>query len=137
MATLKTINGYPYIDSLTSDAPTSRTVAITSGQALSAASAALTGATLVGVVTPAAWTAADMTFQASWDGGVTYADVYDEATEYTIGTGVIATAASRYFAVNSAMFYGATNVKVRSGTGAAPVNQGAGRTVTLIARGLA
>jgi hypothetical protein len=102
-------------------------VVIGSGQALSG-EADLEGRVLVGVVIPAAWSAANLTFQGAAAPGGTFQDVYDDAgTEY-----VVTAAASRHIAVQvlEALQY----VKVRSGTAGTPVNQVAERTVTLITK---
>ena len=106
------------------------TAVIANGQSLSAA--ALTdGAELVGMVMPAAWTTANITFQASADGS-TYNDLYDQyGTEINVPAG-----ASRYIALNPGDFAGIKSVKVRSGTTGAPVAQGAERTVQLVAEEL-
>lgn len=89
----------------------------------------LGGATLVGIVMPAAWTAANLTFQGSVD-GVTYNEITDSA-----GTAVSVTAAAaRYIPINPATLPGLQYVIVRSGTSGAAVNQTAARTITLVTR---
>lgn len=88
----------------------------------------LGNAKLVGIQMPAAWTAASLTFQGSWD-GVTYADIYDNATERTYTV-----AASRFLALNVGDWVGIRYIKVRSGTSGTPVNQGAARSITLLAQ---
>lgn len=76
---------------------------------------------------PAAWTTADLTVQASFD-GTTFSDMYlDDATEMVIKAG-----ASRWIVLNITRFLGVRNIKLRSGTSASPVNQGAARTIYLI-----
>lgn len=83
--------------------------------------------TLAGIVVPASWTAANLTFQASAD-GVTYSNLFD-------GFGVEVTAsaaASRFIALNAADFAGVRALRVRSGTSGTPVNQGADRVLTLV-----
>jgi hypothetical protein len=82
------------------------------------------------IITPAAWTAAAITFQASPD-GVTYYDLWFNDAEYTIASATVATAAARSIVLDPAVFYGIRYLKLRSGTSAAPVNQGAARTITL------
>ena len=80
-----------------------------------------------GLVLPAEWDAADVTFQVSVDGGVTYYNMYDDAdNEYVVQAG-----ASRYVALNPSDFAGVSNVKIRSGTAGTPVNQTGAVTVTL------
>ncbi len=96
-----------------------------------ALSAALnvSGATVIGIAMPAAWTAANLTFQASVDGS-TYNDVYDDAgAEYTVTA-----AAARYIILDPADFAGFRFLKIRSGTTGTPVNQVAARTLVLNAR---
>ena len=84
---------------------------------------------LVGMVLPAAWTAANITLQGAADNAVsTFNNLYDvEGTEVTI-----VASASRYVALVPADFAGLKAVKVRSGTNAVPVNQGGDRSITLV-----
>lgn len=85
----------------------------------------------IAIVTPAAWTAANLSFQVSHDGGTTFNDFYDDG-----GNEVLVTAsASRFIALPPRIFAGVTNIKVRSGTSAVPVNQGGTRTLVLVGRG--
>lgn len=85
---------------------------------------------LVGIVMPATWTAANLTFQVSDDAGTTYNNLYDD-----LGTEVTVTAAaSRYIALDPAVFAGINYLKVRSGTSGSAVNQGGDRTITLVTR---
>lgn len=83
---------------------------------------------LFAIEMPSAWTAAVLTFQGSYD-GATFLDLYDDA-----GTEISFTVdASRYVLIRTpAQFFGLKQVKVRSGTSAAAVNQGVARTVNLI-----
>jgi hypothetical protein len=106
------------------------TVTIANGTALSAA-VDLTAFTLVAIQLPAGWTAASLTFQAAND-NQNFGDVYDKSGEYTF----LAVDVSRYLVCDPTAFAGIRYLKVRSGTGAAPVNQGADRVLTLILRGL-
>ena len=89
------------------------------------------GLMLVGLEMPAAWTAADITFQASRD-GTTFKNVFNaDGTEFKITAppadamiplaGEIDTLAWRF-------------IKVRSGISGATVNQVAERTITLLFR---
>lgn len=88
--------------------------------------------TLVAIVMPAAWTAADLTFQASND-NTTFTDLYSASgTEYTASA-----AADRWIAFDPADFAGVTHLKVRSGTSSVPVTQAANRVLTLIVRTVA
>lgn len=88
------------------------------------------------LITPTAWTAAAITFQSS-DDGVSYRDLYTvavdgTATEVSIASAGIPTAAARSFVLDPVVFLGVRYLKVRSGTSAAAVNQGADRTLTLV-----
>lgn len=81
---------------------------------------------VAGIIMPAAWTAASLTFQVSRD-GTTFYDLYSGATEYSV-TGV----ADVYQALDPNIFRGVRYVKVRSGASAAAVAQGAARTAYLV-----
>ena len=107
-------------------------VTIPSGQSLSGA-AALEGKALVAVITPAAWTAAALTFLKSADGGSFY-PVFDQGAEVSVSSGLIPTAEARWFDLDPAGWLNASHLKVRSGTNAAAVNQGADRALTLVVR---
>lgn len=75
---------------------------------------------------PAAWTAANLTFQASID-GVTFADLYDDA-----GVEVLLTAtASHVIIMPPSKFIGLRWLKVRSGTAGVAVAQGAERVLLM------
>jgi hypothetical protein len=89
------------------------------------------GLLLLGVKMPAAWTAAGLTFQGSVDGGVSYQDLYDEDGNEVGWTGA---AIDRILLQAGAqpIVAGLTHLKVRSGTAALPVAQGAARTLVLI-----
>lgn len=107
------------------------TVTIANGTSLSPA-IDLAGHVLLGIVIPAAWTAANVTFQVSAD-GVTYGNYFDSTgTEIT----VIA-AAGQYLQLSAATFVGVRFAKIRSGTNSVPVNQGSDRILTLVGRVLA
>jgi tryptophanyl-tRNA synthetase len=108
---------------------TNTAVTIPSGTAIMAAGVNLGGATLIGIVLPAAWTAANLTFTASVDDS-TYNEVTDSA-----GTAVSVTAAAaRYIPINPATLPGLQYLKVRSGTAGVPVNQAADRILYLVTR---
>lgn len=101
---------------------------IVSGASLSGA-IDVAGTTLISIQMPAAWTAANLTFQGSADGS-TYADVYnDSGDEYSIPV-----SASRFVMLDQVQnrFRGMRYFKVRSGTSGTPVNQGADRVLSLI-----
>lgn len=103
------------------------TATISSGGSLSAA-VPLGAATLVGISMPAAWDTAGLTFQASVD-GTTFQDVQTTSAELSMTA-----AASKYIAVDPAVWRGVNLLKVRSGTSGTPVNQTADRTITLVLR---
>lgn len=86
---------------------------------------------LCGIQMPAAWDAANLTFQVSYDSGVTWQDLYDG-----LGTEIAVTspAAGKYLAVDPSDYAGIVFLKVRSGTTGTPVNQTADRTIVLVSR---
>lgn len=106
-------------------------VVITNGTSLSAA-VDLGNRTPVGLLVPATWTAAGISFQGSPD-GTTYGKLVDS-------TGTEVTAASlaggEYVALDPSKFFGVRFLKVRSGTNGTPVSQGGDRTVRLVGRGM-
>ena len=92
----------------------------------------LSGYCLVGIETPAAWTAAGLTFQASGSAAAAVADVYDNGgSEYTVSA-----AAAHYVIMSPADVLGWKYLVVRSGTAGTPVNQAGERTLNLICRSL-
>ena len=109
----------------------SQDASIANGAALSSALVLPPAEYICGIVMPAAWTTANLTFQVSEDGS-TYNDLYDQdGTEITITA-----AASRFIVLNTDNFWGFHYLKVRSGTTGTPINQGAARTITLLTRAL-
>jgi len=101
------------------------TATIASGASLSAA-VDMQGRALTGILLPAAWTAAGVTFSVSHD-GITYGDLYGESGEYSLTVG-----ASSFVGLNPGALMGFRFIKVRSGTAAAAVNQAAQRDVILM-----
>jgi len=103
-------------------------VTIPNGTALSE-EVSLAGRTLVGIVMPAVWTAAVMTFQ----GGVvlgTLANVKDKA-----GAELTLTVVADTFVVMPVLeLLSIRFLKVRSGTATMPVNQGGERVIELVCR---
>jgi hypothetical protein len=80
------------------------------------------GGLLTVIEMPAAWDAANLTFQTSGDGS-TYENVYDES-----GTEVTVTASTaRRIRLDAAQWAGIEYLKIRSGTAGAAVNQSAER----------
>lgn len=81
---------------------------------------------------PAAWTAANLTFQVANVSGGTFQDLYDDG-----GVEVNVTAAvSRAIGIdlNAGPLAGARFIKIRSGTTGTPVNQGAARSIVLVTK---
>jgi hypothetical protein len=106
-------------------------VSIPSGTAIMAAGVDIGGAGIVRILMPAAWTAAALTAQVSQD-DATYYDLYDATGTEWSATVVAAHAV----ALDITTFTGIRFIKLRSGTGAAPVAQAATRSLTLVTRAL-
>lgn len=123
-------------EAVTAASPKKVVATIANGASLSAG--VLVDGRLTAILTPAAWTAAAMTFQGSAD-GETYADLYTggdgTAAELTVASASIPTAAQRLLTLTFANLVGIKFIKVRSGTTAAAVAQGAARDVTLLLAG--
>lgn len=109
--------------------PTSVSVTIANGANLS--SAGFVHGALVGIITPAAFTAAAVTFQGSVD-GVNYYDIYDDSVERVFASGVFPAAAARFLSLDLNDWLPFNYIKVRSGTAAATVGQGASRDIVLV-----
>ena len=105
-----------------------QTAIIPNGQSLSA-EVALGQKALVGIVMPAAWDAASMTFQATPD-DQNFFELFDSS-----GSAVaLIVAAGQFIQIDPAKWRGVTGLKLRSGTSGSPVNQTGNRTITLITR---
>lgn len=97
----------------------------------------LLGSNAVALKMPATWTAADMTFEASFDGGTTWAAVFDDANaEVKVAA---ATTAARVgdviVSAGTLSKLGALPmVRIRSGVKGANVNQGQVTTVGVVAK---
>lgn len=104
------------------------TTTIESGASLTAA-IDLGHGTLVEIRMPDEWTAADLTFDSGGLDGSSYLPIYDGGTERTVEVD-----ADRAVRLTPADWAGIRYLKIRSGTGASPVNQGAERTLTLVTR---
>lgn len=103
---------------------------IASGASLSGAVAIGGEFSLIGIEFPAAWDAADMTFQVSLDDGTTWKELLDDA-----GNAVQKTVtAGQYRELDASEFKSAIRIKVRSGTSSLAVNQTADRTIKLFSR---
>lgn len=118
-------------------APTETSLTIATNESLSGDSGDLRGLAVVGLWTPAAWTAAAITFTVSRDDGSTFGDLFDYLLgEVAIPSGNIPTGAERRFGLDPRQFLGVRRLKLRSGVSGAAVNQAAARTLYLITRPL-
>lgn len=84
---------------------------------------------LYGIVIPDAWTAANLTFQASVDSGLTWHDVKDATGDEVV---VTASTAGDYITLIPDALKAVTDVKVRSGISGTAVNQVATATIALV-----
>jgi hypothetical protein len=83
---------------------------------------------LVGVFVPSGWTSANITFQASPDGGVTWGNVFTYlGSEFTL----VATP-GQFLTLDPTQLKGLRSLKLRSGTSASPVSQSSTVNVTLL-----
>jgi hypothetical protein len=81
----------------------------------------------IGILIPAAWTTANITFQASVD-DTNFVDVYNDiGTELSVTVG----GAARFIALDQTYFLGFSSIKIRSGTTGTPVAQAADRVLTV------
>lgn len=101
-------------------------IAIANGASLSAAALISPGQIVRGLVTPAAWTAAPLSFDVSIDGAAYGSLRYPDGTEFYIP----AVPAGAYVPLPTVP--GLTGVKLRSGLVGAAVNQGADRAFSLV-----
>lgn len=102
------------------------TVSIAQNQALSPA-VCIDGYKFFTIAMPAAWDAAALTFQGSFD-NVTFFDLYMDGSEVSE---VVVAAKAYVINLNALAFMSVKYIKVRSGTSATPVNQTAARTIKL------
>lgn len=85
--------------------------------------------TPVAIIMPAAWTAANLTFQHGDANGI-FTNLYDDA-----GSEVVVTvAASRYIRLVPSEWVNMRQLKIRSGTSGTPVAQAADRTLIIVTR---
>jgi hypothetical protein len=110
-------------------------VTIANGQSLSPA-VALGGKSLVGIVMPAAWTAAALTFQATADDPGTDNGAMQELQDGTGNPVTLTVNAGTFVQVDPTKWRGTRHITVRSGTVGAPVAQGASRTLGLAIRSI-
>lgn len=106
-----------------------KTCTIANGESLSGAVYVGGEHSLVGITYPAAWTAAGISFQVSFD-GVTYQNLRDDAGNEVTKT----VTAGQFRELDASEFKTAIYLKVRSGTAALAVAQLAARTITLHTR---
>lgn len=90
---------------------------------------------LVGFVAPAAWTAAGLTIEASPDGTVWSVLLFDQFAS-SVGYWAALVAGAGY-SVDPVAMLPWRYIRLRSGTNAAPVAQGADRTFVMLSRPLA
>jgi hypothetical protein len=111
-------------------------VAIAHGASLSG-QVDIGGKTLVGIVFPATWVTAGLSFQASADGGTTWGELLD-TTATAINVASVTGGAEVFIAVDPTKWRGVRSIKVRSGTVGSPVAQTAagGVTLTLLTRAI-
>lgn len=108
---------------------TSKTATIANGASLSDTVDCGEGLFPVALIIPGAWTPADITFQASID-GTNFSNLYDEdANEITVTANT-----SRFIVLTPSEWVGVRYLKIRSGSAAAPINQTAERTITVVVR---
>jgi hypothetical protein len=82
------------------------------------------------IVMPATWTAAGLSFEASEEEGGTYRPLAD-----ALGVEITLTvAASTRVVLPLGLLRSHNFIRLRSGTSAAPINQGGDRAITLLAR---
>lgn len=108
-----------------------RTVSIGAGASLSGGIDCL-GQTLVGIILPAGWTTATLSFQGSVDGTNWYNIYAASGSEVVTGS----FSASSYVALDPADFAGVPQLKVRSGSSSAATNQVSAVSPTLVFRGV-
>ena len=108
-------------------------VTIPANTTLSTASPDIKNEQLVGVILPAGWDAAALTFQASIN-GATWGNVFTASGELSFPTADVA--AGNVLAFDTHVTPAIRFVQVRSGVTATPVNQTADRVITLLTRDL-
>jgi hypothetical protein len=95
---------------------------------------------LVGLSFDSAWTSptGGCSFQASPDGGASWHELYDRASGTEIVVAAAAAKPLQFVAIsNLAQFAGVNNIKIQSGTAAAPVNQTNSTIITVFCRSIA
>lgn len=110
--------------------PASDTSTIANGASLGGA-IALGLRSLFGLLIPASWTTAAITFAVSLD-GTTFVPLYDVDGEVTIPSGGVVS--STAIALDPVLFAGWSHVKPRSGTSGSPVTQSGAKILTAALR---
>lgn len=105
---------------------------ILSGQSLSG-EIDVRGLSVAGVIFPAAWTAADLSFQAADVSGGTFGEILTDPGSGT-GTALALDGAAGQVSLFTLpnLFDGISFIKVRSGPSGVPVNQGADRALIIL-----
>lgn len=89
---------------------------------------------IVGVLFPATWVDADLSFQVSGDGGATFKNLFNGDTELVLAGAVNADRWCGLTDAQAATLRGWDQIKVRSGTAGAHVDQTANRTIQIKVR---
>lgn len=90
------------------------------------------GYRLTKIFMPAAWDAANLTFQEAPSPDRTFQNLYDDATSPAEVSIPVSAGKNTVISTNKDKFTGMTYFKIRSGTSAAAVNQAADRTIGLL-----
>lgn len=106
---------------------------IASGQSL-AAEVDVGNKSVVGLVVPANWTTAPITFQASPDGGTTWGELVDQTGNPIEIASLTGGTSTWYVAFDTYNLQAVYSIKVRSGTLGTPVNQSSAVSLSIITR---
>jgi hypothetical protein len=107
-------------------------VTITNGTSLSSVVDFLGGATRIGVIMPAAWTAASLSFQVASSSGGTFDELTNEAGTAVNPSAAVAAGAAFSLDTSGPLLSPFRWFKVRSGTSGSPVSQGADRIINFV-----
>lgn len=106
------------------------TVTIANGTSISSG-VNIQGYRIAAFITPASWTTASLTMQVSLD-GTNYYDLFINGTEWSITSPLLTRWYEYHPAATAVNTTTALYFKLRSGSSASPVNQGADRAFTFI-----
>lgn len=95
----------------------------------------LANTSLLGIIMPAAWTTAALTVEVSADNSTWTGLAYDQDGSQC--NSIASPVAGSAYALNALGLLPYRYIRLRSGTTATPVNQGAARSITVITRPLA